>query len=252
MEFADLLAYAALGGGAGLLIGCVGIGGVILVPALVYLAGHSVPTAIAAAMCAFVVSGIVGTHAYSKEGSIRWRVTIWMWLGALPCAFGGALLVSSVSPALLELAIALLAAGSGLHVLAARRERPNGNRALSAPMLAAVGGATGFLSALTGTGGPLVLVPVLVALDVPILASIGLAQAIQLPVAAAATGGYLLSGLLDVRLALALAAGIALGTWSGAKAAHALPTGVLRRAVAVLLVLVGGAMLLSLAATRLE
>jgi hypothetical protein len=37
-----------------LLIGCVGIGGVILVPALVYLAGQSFPAAIAAAMCAFI------------------------------------------------------------------------------------------------------------------------------------------------------------------------------------------------------
>ena len=246
MEFTGLIAYVALGAGAGALVGCVGIGGVILVPALVYVAGHSVPTAIAAAMCAFVVSGIVGTHAYSKAGSIQWRVTLWMWLGALPCALGGALLVSSVSPVLLELAIALLAAGSGLHVLARPREPLSGDRTQPAPMLAAVGGVTGLLSALTGTGGPLVLVPILAALDVPILASIGLAQAIQLPVAAAATAGYLLSGLLDVRLGLALAAGIALGTWCGAKAAHALPTGVLRKAVAVLLVLVGGAMLLTL------
>jgi hypothetical protein len=104
------------------------------------------------------------------------------------------------------------------------------------------------VSALTGTGGPLVLVPILVALDVPMLASIGLAQAIQLPVAAAATGGFLLSGLLDVPLASALAAGIALGTWLGAKAAHAFPTSKLRRLVAVLLVIVGCAMLLRLAA----
>jgi uncharacterized membrane protein YfcA len=47
---------------------------------------------------------------------------------------------------------------------------------------------------------------------------------------------------------LTLAAGIALGTWLGAKAAHALPTDMLRRMVAALLVLVGGAMLLKLVA----
>jgi uncharacterized membrane protein YfcA len=118
---------------------------------------------------------------------------------------------------------------------------------LAAPALAAVGAVTGLLSALTGTGGPLVLVPLLVALDFPILASIGLAQAIQLPVAAAATSGYWLSGTLDVALGLTLAAGVALGTWAGAKAAHRVPTDALRRGVAVLLVLVGGAMLLHVA-----
>lgn len=246
MELSELVAYAALGTGAGVLVGCVGIGGVIIVPALVYFAGHSVPTAIAAAMCAFIASGVVGSYAYTKAGSIRWRMTAWTWVGALPCAFAGALLVNAVAPTFLELAIALLTVGSGLHALRGRRGPSQGHRTLSTPVLAAVGGGTGFLSALTGTGGPLVLVPILVALDVPILASIGLAQAIQLPVAAAATGGYWLSGALVLPLGLALGAGIGLGTWIGARVAHRLPTATLRRAVAALLVIVGTAMLLNL------
>jgi len=249
MELLALVAIVALGAVAGVLVGGVGIGGVIVVPALVYLAGYSVPAAIAAAMCAFIVSGLVGSYAYAKAGSIRWRMTWPLSLAALPCAFGGALLVSFVPPALLELAIGVLTAGSGLHALASRRDRPDGSRTPSAPLLAAAGAVTGLVSALTGTGGPLVLVPMLVALDVPTLASIGLAQVVQLPVAAAATGGFLISGLLDFPLGLALAAGIAVGTWIGAKAAHALPTATLRRIVAGLLVIVGAAMLLRLAAT---
>jgi uncharacterized membrane protein YfcA len=247
MQSLEILGYVALGASAGLLVGCVGIGGVILVPALVYVAGYPVPMAIAAAMCAFIVSGLVGSYAYCKAGSIPWRMTLPLWLGALPCAFGGALLVDSIAPAFLELAIGVLTLGSGLHALAGRRESDDG-RMPAAAALAAVGAVTGLASAMTGTGGPLVLVPILVALDVPMLASIGLAQAIQLPIAAAATAGFFLSGLLDVTLASALAAGIALGTWLGAKAAHALPTDTLRRFVAVLLVLVGAAMLVRFAA----
>jgi uncharacterized membrane protein YfcA len=247
MESLEVLGYLALGASAGLLVGCVGIGGVILVPALVYLAGYSLPVAIAAAMGAFIVSGLVGTQAYAKAGSLRWRMTLPLCLAALPCAFAGAMLVDAVPPAFLELAIGLLTVGSGLHALAGRSERTDEVRTPSAAVLGALGAVTGFVSALTGTGGPLVLVPMLVALDVPTLLSIGLAQAIQLPIAAAATGGFLLSGLLDVRLASALAAGIALGTWIGAKAAHALPTATLRKVVATLLVVVGGAMLLRLA-----
>jgi uncharacterized membrane protein YfcA len=248
MESLEVLGFVALGASAGLLVGCVGIGGVILVPALVYVAGYPLPVAIAAAMGAFIVSGLVGSYVYWKASSIRWRMTRPLWLGSLPCAFGGAVLVNSVPAAWLELAIGLLTLGSGLHALAGRRERPDAGRMPSAPFLAVVGAVTGFVSALTGTGGPLVLVPILVALEVPMLASIGLAQAIQLPIAAAATGGFLLSGLLDLPLASALAAGIALGTWLGAKAAHAFPTSRLRSLVAVLLVIVGCAMLLRVAA----
>ena len=83
MELLALVAIVALGAVAGLLVGCVGIGGVIVVPALVYLAGYSVPAAIAVAMCAFIVSGLVGSYAYAKAGSIRWRMTWPLSLAAL-------------------------------------------------------------------------------------------------------------------------------------------------------------------------
>jgi len=243
------IALVALGAAAGLLIGCVGIGGVILVPALVYLAGQSFQMAIAAALCAFIVSGVVGAYAYAKAGSIRGRPMAWTWLGALPAALGGALLLNRVTPMFLELGIGLVSAGSGVHALTSRLDKPQPRREQmpAAASLTVIGAATGLLSALTGTGGPLVLLPMLMALQAPVLTSLGLAQAIQLPIAAAATAGNLFAGLLDVRLGLTLAGGIALGTWVGAKAAHRLPTELLRRAVAVLLVLVGALMLVRFA-----
>lgn len=239
-----VLAYAALGLAAGLAIGCVGIGGVIIVPALIYLAGLSPQTAIAAALGAFVVSGIVGVYAYSKAGSIRWRDAALTWIGALPGAFAGAVLAQALRPLWLELAIGLLTAGAGLHALKRKDALPRGERGLSAPGLTGIGAGTGLVSALTGTGGPLVLVPVLVWLDAPVLAAIGLGQAIQLPVALAATAANWLGGTFDVRPSLALACGLALGTWLGAKAAHALPAPALRKTVAALLVVVGAAVLL--------
>jgi hypothetical protein len=247
MHLVPFLAYAALGLGAGLLIGCVGIGGVILVPALVYVAGLSVQTAIAAAMCAFLVSGIVGMYVFAKAGSVRWEMTRWLWLGAVPSAFAGALLVNAVTPAFIELAIGALTAASGAYALASEGHvGARGTHAQPAPRLSWIGALTGFTSALTGTGGPLVLVPILVWLEMPVLVSVGLGQAIQLPIAAAATGGNWWAGTLDIGLAAALACGIALGTWAGAKAAHRLPTAALRRLVASLLLIVGASILLRL------
>jgi uncharacterized membrane protein YfcA len=245
----SFLLLAALGAGAGVLIGCVGIGGVIVVPALVYFAGLSPQTAIAAALCAFIASGIVGAYAYAKAGSIRWRAAMMTSLGALPSAFAGAWLASALEPVWLELGIGLLTMTSGVHALAVgRRHHPAGGaKSLSGPSLAGIGAATGLLSALTGTGGPLVLVPILVWLEVPLLAAIGLGQAVQLPIAAAATAGNLLAGTLEARHAVALACGIVIGTWIGAKAAHALPTATLRSIVAALLVVVGAAILLHVA-----
>lgn len=248
MTYSALLTYVALGASAGIFIGSVGIGGVILVPALVYVGGQSFPAAIAAAMGAFVVSGLVGLAAYARAGSIRWRAAAWTWAGALPCALAGAASVRLAPVAWLEFAIGVLAAGAGLHALAERRARRTVRERLpAAPSLVGIGAATGFLSALTGTGGPLVIMPILLSLEAPTLAALGLAQAIQLPIAVVATAGNWLAGALDLPLAAALAVGIALGTWLGARAAHGLPTAALRAFTAAVLVLVGAAMLLRLA-----
>ena len=73
-----------------------------------------------------------------------------------------------------------------------------------------------------------------------------LTAAIQLPIAALASGGNLLTGRLDLIMGCAIGAGISLGTWGGGKLAHRLPQSTLRTAVSILLILVGGLILLRL------
>lgn len=245
---AALAIYALLGAFSGLLIGCVGIGGVIVVPVLVHLFGVSVHAAIAAAMFAFLAAGLVGTTVFARRRSIRWDMTAWLAAGAMPAAFGGALAASAIEPAVLEAAIAVLAIVTGIRALLRGREDGSTGRVLPAPLLVAVGAGTGFASSLTGTGGPLVLVPLLVRLELPALVAIGLAQAIQLPIAAFATAANLVAGTLDPAAGAILGVGIAAGTWAGARLAHALPRVALTRIVAALLVAVGAAMLFALVA----
>lgn len=239
--------FALLGVVAGLLIGCVGIGGVVIVPALVYLLGVPIHAALAAAMFAFVLSGIVGTAVFARNRSIRWDMTGWMWAGAMPAAFAGAMLATAIAPSLIEAAIGVLAAASGVHALVGAREPAALRQSVPNHVLLGAGAFTGFSSSLTGTGGPLVLIPILVWLELPVLVAIGLAQAIQLPIAVLATAGFVVGGTLDVSIGASVGAGIVAGTWAGARVAHVLPRTVLRRIVAALLVVVGASILARLA-----
>ena len=75
------------------------------------------------------------------------------------------------------------------------------------------------------------------------LAAVGMAQVIQLPIAALATAGNMAAGTLDWRLAGGLGAGLAVGTAAGAAIAHAVPRATLRRIVALVLTLAGAAIL---------
>lgn len=249
MTIAEMLLYGGFGLMAGGLIGCVGVGGVILVPLLAYIGGVDIKVAIAAAMFAYLLSGAVGTFVFARKKSIRWGMTMPLWLAAMPAALAGALAVNVAPVRLLELVIALLTAGSGIHALRGRKVpiADTSDATVSTGYLAMAGGVTGFLSALTGTGGPLVLIPILMWAEVPVLTAIGLSQAIQLPIAVLATAGNHFAGTLNVSLGLVIGFGIVFGTWGGAWLAHVLPRETLRRIVAVLLALVGGAILFKLA-----
>ncbi len=234
----EVAGIAALGLVSGLMIGCIGIGGVILVPALVFLDGVPIKIGIPAAMLAYVLPSLVASFVFARNKSIHWGMVAWLCAGATPTAIAGAWAVSAVNARVLEIMLGLLTFLSGINALWTRHASHETHNVATATLVG-VGAGTGFLSSLSGTGGPLVLVPVLIALKLPAIMAIGLSQAIQLPVAIAATIGNILYGEFDLNLAGTLAASLTVGSWYGAKLAHSLPREKLRQIVSVALVVTG-------------
>ncbi len=223
---------------SGLLIGCIGIGGVLLVPCLT-LVGIEVHEAIAASMFSVVFSGAVGVWLYWREGSIDWISAGWLGGGAIPGALAGALLAARLAGGTLLALVGAAVLFAGVRSLRRRTVAVERDRTLSPLVLMVMGACVGAASALTGSGGPLLLVPLLMWLRVPVLSAIGLGQAIQIPVAGLATVGNLLAGYLDFRLGILLGVGVGVGTAVGARIAHAAPLLLLSRLVAVILLIVG-------------
>jgi uncharacterized membrane protein YfcA len=224
---------------SGVLIGCIGIGGVLLVPCL-SLAGIDVHVAIGASMFSFIFSGGIGMWLYARHGSIEWRSAAWLCAGATPGAFLGAVLAAHMSGEILLMLIGATVVFAGWRILRRQPGAPeHGAIRFAPPLLAGIGAVVGIASALTGTGGPVLLVPLLMWWGAPILAVVGLSQAIQVPIALMASAGNFWTGSLDLPLAAVLSLGIALGSAAGARVAHAVPAVFLARIVAVALVLVG-------------
>jgi uncharacterized protein len=239
----ELIWIGLLGLTSGLMIGCIGIGGVILVPALFFLADVPIRIGIPAATAAYILSGIVATAVYTRHKSIQWSMAAWLCAGAAPTAFAGAWIISVVPPWALEAGIGVLTLASGLNSLRRQDAADVFGGAVSNKALLSIGTATGFLSSISGTGGPLVLVPILITMRLPVLTAVGLSQAIQLPVAIAATAGNVIYGRVDPTLAGVLASALTVGSWGGAKLAHVVPRPVLRRIVSVVLVAIGSLVL---------
>jgi len=165
-------------------------------------------------------------------------------LGALPGAYIGAFLLPFFPADILELLIATLILASGVNALIRKSVGSQSTKETEkhTPLLV-IGLVAGMGSSLTGTGGPLLLIPILIWFKVPLLVAIGLSQVIQIPISASATLGNILYGEVDIKLAVVLALTMVGGTLMGAKLVHYIPVDSLKKLVSYLLIGVGIMML---------
>ena len=109
----------------------------------------------------------------------------------------------------------------------------------------AIGLGAGILSGLFGLGGGIIIVPALLFLaKMPAHSATGTSLgALVLPVGALGAWSYWKAGHLDVRVSLLIALGLFFGAFFGAKLSELLTAVQLKRAFAVLLLLVAARML---------
>ncbi len=238
---AALLVAIALA--VGFFIGAVGVGGILLIPALVLLGGLGIHQATATALFSFLFTGLLGTWLFQRRGSIDWKMTVPVCAGAVVFSYLGAMVNSKVDARMLALIIALTIVFAGAYVLlpirhGSARER-DGKSTAQQFLLLAVGAASGFGSGVSGAGGPLFSVPMMLVLRFVPLAAIGTSQVLQIIAAVSGTIGNLQYGSVDFFAAAWITlfelAGVVLGT----RAAHAVSITVLRRMAAGLCVAVG-------------
>lgn len=226
---------------AGWLIGATSIGGVLVVPALVGLQGLPAAQAIAASALAFAVPGLLALFWARPDTADTGALPLPALLaGVVPGALLGAVLVHQLRAPWLLGAVGALALASGLRGL-----RPPSVAGAATPLrlgawsTTALGLVVGLGSGLTGTGGPVLLVPLLLALRQPLLSCVLAGQLVQLPVALAAALGHWQAGSLDLRLAALLGALLLVGSMAGQWSGRRLATHHLQRGVSLLLIAAG-------------
>jgi uncharacterized membrane protein YfcA len=243
-DFAWLL-FSAFG--VGTLIGAVGIGGILLIPALTAFAGLSIHAAMATALFTFAFTGVTGTVMFQRRGSIDWVVTRPVLLGATFFAFIGAWVNSLTGPGALAIILAGVIIFAGVYTLATWHGIPQpafaGRTHAQSLLLLALGAIAGFGSGLTGVGGPALSVPLMVLCGFPALTSIGTSQVIQIVAAVSGTFGNLKYGTIDLSVAATVTLLEILGVFLGARIVHAVNADLLRKFVAILCVAVGLALL---------
>lgn len=231
----------------GFFIGAVGVGGILLIPALTTFAGLSIHESAATALFTFIFTGIAGTWLFQRRGSISWRVSLPVCAGAVLFSFIGAMVNSMVNAQALNLIIALIIIFAGAYILIPSK-RPHashldGRSKAQQLLLLAVGAVSGFGSGLSGAGGPLFSVPIMVLLGFFPLTAIGTSQVLQIISAASGSLGNLQYGSINFTVAAWITALELAGVFVGVRLAHAAKMHHLRNMAAALCIAVGGAML---------
>ena len=245
----DLLASAGLALVAtvvGLFIGTVGVGGVLLIPSLVLLGGLGIHAAAATALFSFLFTGVVGTLLYQRRGSIDWRLAAPVCIGAVPFGYLGASAAARIDARPLTLVIAGIIIAAGLYVLRpARAAGPprQGRSPGEMGSLFAAGAASGFGAGLSGAGGPLFSVPIMVILGFAPLAAVAVSQVLQILAAASGSLASLQDGRIDYGIAAWVTGFELAGVVLGVGLAHAASAIALRRMAAALCIVVGAFML---------
>lgn len=238
-----LLGVAVL---VGVLIGAVGVGGMLLIPALNLLTPLSIQASMATALFTFIFTGIVGTWLFQRRGSIDWAITLPLCAGGALFGFVGAWVNALLDARLLALILAVLIFFAGVYTLCSRGSRPaasfHDRPRMQQLLLFGIGAVAGFGSGLTGVGGPALSVPLMVLFGFPALAAIGASQVIQIIAAVSGSIGHLAQGHIDLRLAALLTVFEVAGVWLGVQVGHAVDARALRNAVGVLCALVGAAL----------
>ncbi len=226
----------------GLASGASGVGGVLLIPALMGLGGLSTHQAMATALFSFFFQGLLATWIYQRLGSIDWRVTIPVLAGSLVSSYAGAAVGAGLSARFLDMLLAAIIIGSSLYALfptgkisLAQRLSARGNLV----MLCGIGLVTGFLCGMTGAGGGVVSVPLMLVCGYGVLASIGCSQVLQITVALAGSASNLAHGFVDFSVVWWIILFLLVGCVAGVRVAHVLPLDKLKKGVTLLCLAIG-------------
>ena len=258
MHIDPLLSLAAFG--VGIVVGLTGMGGGALMTPVLVLFFNVLPlTAVSSDLVASAVMKPVGSIVHLRRGTVHLGLVKWLCIGSIPGAFSGVLIARALGRGQqvqdvirLALGIALLLAAFGLtvrsYIRLVERARHRDGRAAPLPQgrpsvdvrplpTVVLGALGGLVVGLTSVGSGSLIIIALMALYPRLKASelVGTDLVQAVPLVASAALGHILFGDFKLELTTSLLVGCVPGVWLGAHLSARAPGGLVRRALAFVL-----------------
>jgi hypothetical protein len=246
--------------GIGIVVGLTGMGGgALMTPVLVLFFQVPPLAAVSSDLVASAVMKPVGSFVHLRKGTVHLGLVKWLCIGSIPGAFSGVLIARSLGRGedvqqviRVGLGVALLLAAAGLIVRAFLRlvehARVRDGRAAPLPQgppsvrlrplsTIIVGLLGGIVVGLTSVGSGSLIIIALMALYPSLKANelVGTDLVQAVPLVGSAAVGHLLFGDFHMDITTSLLVGCIPGVWIGAHLSARAPGGLVRRALAFVL-----------------
>ncbi len=254
----EIYLYIMLGSGTGILAGLLGVGGgQIIVPGLIYIflknnvsIDHLMHIAVGTSLATIVFTSMSVIYAHNKRGAVMWnmfrKIAPGILVGALLGAWFADYLRGKTMMMIFGVVLITLAIPMLLNFKPRSSAKPPANK-----FIALMGLVIGGVSALVGIGGGSMSVPFLVWCNVSIRCAVATAAACGLPLAAAGMSGFIVMGWNEAALpdwstgyiywpaCLGIVSTSLLTAPLGARLAHTLPIGMIKKIFSLILIIAG-------------
>lgn len=237
-------------------IGICGIAGFLLPILYTEVLHYSVDQALAYSFLAFFISGALGSVSYHKNGNLDITTSLKLGAGSLLGALGGvwlqALIAKNTAKEILYLVVLISGASILLRMYSDSKKKStanlqpadNKNLVQNTAFLLFLGVSTGAICSLSGAGGPVLVMPLLVTFGISARLAVGIALFDSVFIAIPACIGYLARVELLLPLLALISISHGAGVICGSKIAHKVPVTALKLFVAVFSVCIALYMLL--------
>lgn len=253
--------YLALGAFVGFLAGLLGVGGgFTIVPVLMatfqhqgFGAAHLLTLAIGTSSATIIFTAFSSARAHHRRGAVAWNIVWPMAPGLIIGSLVGPQIASALPMRVTAALVGSVTWLAGVRMLLNRPPRAT-HMLPGKGILFGFGTVVGLLAGMVGTAGAYLVVPFLVRSNVKIQAAVATSAAIGWPVAVTSTLSFIWAGLRQpdlpayaigyvyVPALIGVAAASMLLAPLGARLAHAWPVARLRRAFAIMLLVLGAYM----------
>ena len=214
----------------GACIGLTGIAGFLLPMFYTGFLGMPAGESLALRFSAFLISGVLGSVTYYRQGNLDLKPAVILSAGSLPGALAGVWVNLLIPEDVMQMILYIVVLVSGVSILLRKDGKTGGPEkqmtvaGMKAVLFFLLGVATGAVCAASGAGGPVLVMPLLTLIGFPAHTAVGISLFNSVFIALPAAGGYLWSGaentemfLLLIPVLIAHGIGVAFGSRNAEK-----------------------------------